>query len=136
MLSNTLRLNFCHLKNVRISHPLYQPRIIGHILKNKQKNKCVCLHEIIRLIIMEMKMKTKERSHRYDTNRPFITVKQLLSIFYTSFFKLLQAISWDIYAMFRIFFGSVLYLKSKFVSLDISVYICLEHLEVRFEKTR
>ena len=27
--------------------------------KNKQKNKCVCIHEIMRLIIMKMKMKKK-----------------------------------------------------------------------------
>ena len=40
------------------------------ILKNKQKNKCVCIHEIIRLIIMKMKMKMKNRSHRHDINRP------------------------------------------------------------------
>ena len=26
-----------------------------HILKNKQKNKCVCIYEIIRLIIFENK---------------------------------------------------------------------------------
>ena len=38
--------------------------------KNKQKNKCVCIHEIIQLIIMKMKMKEKNRSHRYDINGP------------------------------------------------------------------
>ena len=27
-------------------------------------------HEIIRLIIMKIKMKMKKRSHRYDINRP------------------------------------------------------------------
>ena len=37
-----------------------------NILKNKQKNKCVCFDEIIRLIIMKMEMKMKNRSHRYD----------------------------------------------------------------------
>ena len=70
MLSSTLRLNFCYLKIIHILHPRYHPKIIGHILKNKQKNKCVCIHEIIRLIIMKMKMKMKNRSHRYDINRP------------------------------------------------------------------
>ena len=35
-------------------------RIIGHILKSKQKNKYVCIHEIIWLIIMKMKMKMKK----------------------------------------------------------------------------
>ena len=31
-----------------------------HILKNKTKNKWVCIHEILRLIIMKMKMKIKK----------------------------------------------------------------------------
>ena len=44
--------------------------MIGHILKHKQNNKYVCIHEIIRLIIMKMKMKIKNGSHRYDINRP------------------------------------------------------------------
>ena len=38
--------------------------------KNKQKNKCVCIHEVIRLIILKMKMKKKNRSHRYDIKKP------------------------------------------------------------------
>ena len=70
MLSNTLRLNFFYLKIIHILYPHYHPKIIGHILQNKQKSKCACIHEIIRLIIMTMKMKIKNRSHRYDINRP------------------------------------------------------------------
>ena len=66
MLSNTLRLNFCYLKIIHIFDQCYHPKVIEHILKNKQKNKCVCIHEIIRLTIMKM----KNRSHRYDVNRP------------------------------------------------------------------
>ena len=31
---------------IHILHPLYHPKIIGHILKNKQKNKCVRIHTI------------------------------------------------------------------------------------------
>ena len=50
------------------SHPWYHPKIIGYILKNKQKNKC--FNKIIRLIIMKMKMKMKKRSHRHNINRP------------------------------------------------------------------
>ena len=46
MLSNTLRLSLCYLKTIHIFHPRYHPKIIGHTLKNKQKNKCVCIHEI------------------------------------------------------------------------------------------
>ena len=38
MLINTLRLNFCHLKINPILHPHYHPKVIGHTLKNKQKN--------------------------------------------------------------------------------------------------
>ena len=38
------------------------PKIIGHILKNKQKNKSVRIHEIIRLIMIKMKMKMKNIS--------------------------------------------------------------------------
>ena len=38
--------------------------------KNKQKKKGVCIHETMRLIIMKMKSKVKNRSHRYDINRP------------------------------------------------------------------
>ena len=49
MLSNTLRLNFWHLKIIQILQSRYKPRIIGHILKDKQKNKCVCIRDIIRL---------------------------------------------------------------------------------------
>ena len=68
MLSDTLRLNFCYLKMIHILHPHYHPKLIGHILKIKQKNKCVYIHEIMQLIIMGIKMKMKNRSHRYDIN--------------------------------------------------------------------
>ena len=33
--------------------------------KKNQKSKCVCIHEIIRFILMKMKMKMKNRSHRW-----------------------------------------------------------------------
>ena len=65
MLSNTSSLNFCYLKTIRILHQRYHSKVIGHILKNKQKNECICIHHIIRLI----KMKMKNRSHSYDINR-------------------------------------------------------------------
>ena len=38
-LSNTLRLNFCHLKTIAFFHPRYHPKVIGDILKNIQKTK-------------------------------------------------------------------------------------------------
>ena len=52
----------------------YQPKIIGYILKNKQKVRWIQTHQIIRLIIMlKMMTKTKNTSHRYCINRPAIT---------------------------------------------------------------
>ena len=39
-------------------------------LNNNLKNGCLCIHEIIKLIIMKMNMEMKNRSHRYDVNRP------------------------------------------------------------------
>ena len=70
MLSNTLRLNLWHPKTIGILHPRYHLTITGNILKNKQKNKHVCIHEIMQLIIMEMKMKIKIDSRKYGINRP------------------------------------------------------------------
>ena len=55
-----MRLNFCYLKIIHIFHTRYHPEIMGHILKSLQKNKCVCIHEIIGLIIIKMKMKMKK----------------------------------------------------------------------------
>ena len=66
MLSNTLRRNFCCMKIIHILHA----KIIEHIIENKKKNKCVWIHDIVRLIITKMKMKLRNRSHRYDINRP------------------------------------------------------------------
>ena len=54
MLSNTVKLDFWYLKIIHILDPPYHPKIIGDILKNKSKNKCVCTHEIIQLIIMNV----------------------------------------------------------------------------------
>ena len=68
MLSNNFRLNFCSLKIIHIPYRRYYPKIIRHTLKNKQKNKCVCFHEILRLITMKVEMKMKSKSHRYDIN--------------------------------------------------------------------
>ena len=70
MLSNTLRLNFSYLEIIHIIQPRHHPKIIGHILRNKQKNKCVCIHEIIRLMIMKITMRMKKGSHIYDIKRP------------------------------------------------------------------
>ena len=58
------------VENYSLLHPLYYPKIIRHILKNKQKKKCVCIHDIIWLIIIKTKMEMKNRLHRYDIKRP------------------------------------------------------------------
>ena len=63
-------MNFFYLKIIHILHQRYDPKVTEHILKNKQKSKCVCIHEIIQLTIMKMKMRMKNRSNRYDINRP------------------------------------------------------------------
>ena len=41
-------------------------KIIGHILKKKQVNKWVCFHDIMRLIIVKIDMRMKNRSRRCD----------------------------------------------------------------------
>ena len=61
ILSNTLRLKIIHVLLQR-----FHPKVIGHILKSEQKNKCV----FVRLNMMKMTMKMKNRSRRYDRNRP------------------------------------------------------------------
>ena len=66
MLSNTMRLDFCYLKTIHILHPRYHSKTKEYILKNTQRNKCICIHEIIGLIIKNIKMKLKNRSHTYD----------------------------------------------------------------------
>ena len=38
--------------------------------KRKNRAKCVCLHEIIQLIIMKLEMKMKNRSQKDGINRP------------------------------------------------------------------
>ena len=67
MLSNSKGWTFANIKLFTF--------FIGHILENRQKNKCVCIHEIIQLIIMKMKIIT----HRYDINWPGSRHKQKYS---------------------------------------------------------
>ena len=51
-------------------HPRYYPKIMWYIPKNKQKNNCVYIHDVMPLIIMKMKMIMKNRSYWYDINGP------------------------------------------------------------------
>ena len=45
---------------------------MGHILKNKQKDKCVCIYEIIRMIICEINHSENEAENEKKKiiNRP------------------------------------------------------------------
>ena len=38
--------------------------------KKQAKNTYVCIHKIIKVIVMKMKMKTRNKSNRFDINRP------------------------------------------------------------------
>ena len=57
------------MKFIHFLHPCYHPKLIWNILKNVQNNKCVCVNEIIWLVMIKMRMKMKNRSNRYDINR-------------------------------------------------------------------
>ena len=70
MLRKNLRLNFSHPKIIGILHPRYDLTITGHILKNKQKNRHISIHEIMQLIKMKLKTKIKIDSRKYGINRP------------------------------------------------------------------
>ena len=69
-LSNTLRLNFRYLKIICFLYPRYNSEILGDILKKSTKTKYVCLNEVIWLMIMKIRLKMKNRLHRYDINIP------------------------------------------------------------------
>ena len=63
-LSNILRLTLRYLKSNHFSYPLFyyifsgnwKKKMVGHILKNGLKNKCVCFGETNWLIIMKIKI--------------------------------------------------------------------------------
>ena len=68
-LNNTLTLNFCYSKISCLFYPRSHPKIIGDILKNIQKTSThVSLNKVTYLTPMKMKVKIKNRSHRYDIN--------------------------------------------------------------------
>ena len=69
-LSDTLWLNIWFLKIIRFLHPRYHPKIVRNILKHAAKNKCVSFNELVRLMAMKIRLNKKNRSHRYDINRP------------------------------------------------------------------
>ena len=55
-------------ENYSLSSSTLSSKIIEHILilKNKQKNKRICIHEIMQLIIAEMKMKIKMKNRLHS----------------------------------------------------------------------
>ena len=63
-------MNFCYLKIINILYSRYHPKIIVHVLKNQQKSKFVCIHDIIQAAIMKMTMKIKNSSHKYELIKP------------------------------------------------------------------
>ena len=75
--SNTLRLKFiCFL------HLRYNPKIIGDILKNVQKNKCVFFSEVNSLMTMKVRLKM------YDGFSIMIThIKPQLSNIWSSMYE-------------------------------------------------
>ena len=57
-------------ENYSYSWSTLSSKTIGHTLKNKQKNKCVCINQITRLTTMKMKIKMENRSNRHNINWP------------------------------------------------------------------
>ena len=57
-------------KVIHIFHPHYHPNLIEHILKNKQKNKCVRIHETTLINHNDSEDESENKSHRHDINRP------------------------------------------------------------------
>ena len=66
-LSNPLRLNFCYSLSSAMLSP--KNKIKGDS-KKCTKNKYFCLNEDIWLMTMKVRLTMKNRSHRYDVNRP------------------------------------------------------------------
>ena len=58
-------LNFNYMKIICLLLPHYHPKIIGDIL-----NKCVCSNKIVWLVMMEIRLKMKNRLHRFSQNKP------------------------------------------------------------------
>ena len=91
-LSNTLRLNFCSPKTIHILHPPYHPKTIRDILKNKQNNKCVCIHKIMGLIIKRHGLKYNK--YKCLSRMMLICIKQHLSSIWSSIQKKIKQ-HWD-----------------------------------------
>ena len=56
-------------ENYSLSLSILASKVNVRYSKKFVKNKCVCLNKIMWLIIMKMRLKMKNGSHRYDVNR-------------------------------------------------------------------
>ena len=93
MLSNNPKLNFIYLTIIHILHLRYCSKIMGHILKTKQKSNHVFFHETTQIITMKTKMKKKNRLHRCGKNRLGLdmdtnVVNKKVSLYFFFFFYL------------------------------------------------
>ena len=57
-------------ENYSLSSTTLLPKNDGTYSKKCTKNKCVCINEVILSMIMKVRQKIKNRSHRYNINRP------------------------------------------------------------------
>ena len=69
-LSNTLVLNFCYLRFICFFSSTLSFKHNRKYSKKSTKNKYGCLNAYMWLMTMKMRLKMKNRSSRYDINRP------------------------------------------------------------------
>ena len=62
-------MNFFYLKIIHILHQRYDPKVIEHILKNKQNSMCLYSWDYT-INHNENENENENRSNRYDINRP------------------------------------------------------------------
>ena len=60
----------CYLKIIRFLHLRQLPSKNNKTYSKKSTKTSVCLKDVISLMTMKMRLKMKNRSHRYDINRP------------------------------------------------------------------
>ena len=95
-----------------------------------QKSKWVSIHKIIRLIKMNMKIKMKNTSHRYDINRPtsrhgheYCKYKNCFTMMYQATPKqYLNLSSWKSYGTVRFIWKKGLLIKDRVFNRDVNCY--------------
>ena len=68
-LSNTLEAEVLLFQNYSLSSSTLSPKNNRAFSKKCMKNRYVCLNEVIYSMTMKMRLKMKNRWHRYDINR-------------------------------------------------------------------